>query len=337
MGVMVGANKPKFQYGASKAKKIYKGTTQIYSSGNICTYVVDSGVSYQEEVEEGESCLSPKTFTPSKSGWTFVGWRQDATANASVYSSLVMGDAPITLYAVFKQVITLSTVANRTTSNQSKDRIYNNGNVANPSFTVSNPSKSGASFLGWSASSSSTSISNSSISNLTLTASTTRWAVFKYANSSAYTLNWAAGTNAIYLKQHQGVSVDKKNLGGNIPSCNTNIYGSVVISTPEGTRVYVNKDDGIGYRSVSAWYSVGTNTSTILASVSFSENEDSGSVGSNWNGKTVTININQQGTVPVCLNAQLSGGNGFCSGGAYAGNDGTNGGTVTFIGRTVVG
>lgn len=182
MAVYIGQSKGKnFYKGQTKIKKMYKGSTQIYSSGNIVTYYVDSGVSYQEEVEEGGNPLSPKTFTPTKSGWTFVGWRNTPT-EYSVYSSLVMPDSPISLYAVFKQVITLSTVANGSRSSQNKDRYYNNGNVADPSFTVSNPSKSGASFLGWSVRSSSTAVSISSISNLPLSASTTRWAVFKYVN-----------------------------------------------------------------------------------------------------------------------------------------------------------
>lgn len=89
-----------------KIAKMYCQNEVIYSAGNTVTYIVD-GISYQEDVEEGASCLSPKTFTPSKSGWEFVGWRQqDTAANDSVLSNLIMENEPITLYAVFRQAVT---------------------------------------------------------------------------------------------------------------------------------------------------------------------------------------------------------------------------------------
>lgn len=84
------------------------GDTKLYSSGNIVTYVVDSGMTYLEEVDEGASILVPSTFVPTKSGWTFLGWRKDTTASSSVLSSEVMGDEPVTLYAVFTQGVALT-------------------------------------------------------------------------------------------------------------------------------------------------------------------------------------------------------------------------------------
>ena len=174
----------KMGFNGAKVKKWHHNDVKVYSAGNIVTYYVDSGASYQEEVDSEASCLTPKTFTPTKSGWTFVGWREDKTASSSVLSSKVMGDAPITLYAVFKQTVTLTTVANGVKTNKTGSRYYNNGNIANPAFTVSNPTKSGWTFKGWSSSAGSTSIANSTISNLTLSASTTRYAVFQYPNSS---------------------------------------------------------------------------------------------------------------------------------------------------------
>lgn len=120
--------------------KMYCENNVIYSSGNTVTYYIDSGVSYQEEVDEGASCLSPKSFTPAKSGWEFVGWRQDTAANGNVLSSLNMGDDPVTLYAVFKQTVTLSYNGNGTTSGstaaQTGARYYNNGTVVNQSFML---------------------------------------------------------------------------------------------------------------------------------------------------------------------------------------------------------
>ena len=81
-------------------KKVYVDDVQVFSAGNIVTYYVD-GVAYQEEVECGNSCLSPTSFTPTKDGWEFLGW-SSSVDSTSVLESLVMDSDPITLYAVFK-------------------------------------------------------------------------------------------------------------------------------------------------------------------------------------------------------------------------------------------
>ena len=162
----------------------YEDWTLIYSAGNPVTYVVDTDTTYTEDVDFDASCLSPKTFTPSKDGYTFVGWREDTTASGDVLTSKVMGDEPVTLYAVFSKDVTLTTIVKGATSTNTKQGYYNNGNTANPTFTVSNPSISGATFKGWSTSASSTTVSYSSISDLSLSADTTLYAVYTYPNAS---------------------------------------------------------------------------------------------------------------------------------------------------------
>jgi uncharacterized repeat protein (TIGR02543 family) len=159
---------------------------KIYSAGNVVTYWVDTDIEYKEDVDSDASCLSPTSFTLSKDGWTFVGWREDTTASGDVLTSKVMGDNPISLYAVFKQDITVTTIANGELTETTKKRYYNNGSYANPTFTVANPTKSGATFKGWSTSASSTTIANNDISNLILTENMTRYAVFKYDNLVIY-------------------------------------------------------------------------------------------------------------------------------------------------------
>ncbi|MBD5551910.1 MAG: InlB B-repeat-containing protein [Lachnospiraceae bacterium] len=147
----IGANTYKAFLGNLKMKKGYIGATRVYSAGNTVTYVMDTNISYQEEVDSEASCLSPKTFTPTKSGWTFVGWRENNTANSTVLTSKVMGDNPITLYAVFRQLITVTYYNNSTTrSTKTGYRYYNNGNTVNPSFTLTQASRSGWTARGWS-------------------------------------------------------------------------------------------------------------------------------------------------------------------------------------------
>jgi uncharacterized repeat protein (TIGR02543 family) len=132
-------------------KKMYINGKLAYSAGNPVTYYVDSGAVYTEEVDFDASCLSPKTFTPTKSGWTFVGWREDEAASGDVLSSKVMGDAPVALYAVFKQDVAVTYYNNSTTSKAAQGtRYYNNGTVKNPTFRLSQASVDGWTIRGWS-------------------------------------------------------------------------------------------------------------------------------------------------------------------------------------------
>ncbi len=136
----LGASGYKAYLGNIKLKKGYIGDRRVYSAGNVVTYNVSPGVSYQEEVDSDASVLSPTSFTPSLSGWTFVGWREDTAASGSVLTSKTMGDDPIALYAVFRQTVTLSYNGNGNTSGstaaQAGMRYYNNGNILNPSFSL---------------------------------------------------------------------------------------------------------------------------------------------------------------------------------------------------------
>ena len=133
-------NKEYIPYIGNKAVEyIYIGDKLYYSAirTHTVTYYVDTSVIYSEDVEEGNTCLSPTTFTPSKSGYTFTGWREDNTANSSVLSSKVMDDEDISLYAVFQKNIVLTTYNNSpNATTQTKQQYYNNGNVVNPSFTL---------------------------------------------------------------------------------------------------------------------------------------------------------------------------------------------------------
>lgn len=93
--------KPKRMYiNGLKVKKAYCMGERVWSAGSTVTYICN-GVTYTEEVDEGQTVLSPTSFTPSKSGCSFVGWSTSASSTATV-SSLVMSGKPITLYAVFK-------------------------------------------------------------------------------------------------------------------------------------------------------------------------------------------------------------------------------------------
>lgn len=182
--VYIGREACKMFLGNQKIKKAYIGTTKVYSAGNICTYQVGAGITYQEEIDDGISCLKPETFTPSLSGWTFLGWRTDQTASGDILTELTMGDDPVTLYAVFRQAVVLTKIINKSTTTATGYRYYNNGNVANAAFSISNPSVSGATFLGWSTSTSASIAYAAGTKSITLSGNTTIRSVFKYADVS---------------------------------------------------------------------------------------------------------------------------------------------------------
>jgi len=156
MAINIGSKKAKLYIGSKKVKKAYLGDKKVYSSGSIVTYVVDSGVSYQEEKESGAIANQPATFTPSKSGYIFLGWRADTSAAASVYGdssngNLIVGDNPITLYAVFYKHVTVTYYDNSATAAKTAARLlYNNGNIINPPFTLTQTNVSGWTCRGWS-------------------------------------------------------------------------------------------------------------------------------------------------------------------------------------------
>lgn len=115
---------------------------EVYSAGKMVTYIVDTATSYEEKVKKGQSCLNPTSFKlPTYSGWAFVGWREDPTASGDVLQSKVMENAPITLYAIYQQTITLSYAGNGatsgSTSSQTGTRYWSaSGNYANPTFIL---------------------------------------------------------------------------------------------------------------------------------------------------------------------------------------------------------
>lgn len=171
----------KMNYNGQKVKKWYHDGVKVFTAGNVVTYYVNTGTSYQEEVDSEASCLSPTTFTPELSGYTFVGWREDTTASGEVLSEKVMGDEAISLYAVFKKTFTLSFANNYAsggaTNPVSGNQYYNNGNVVNPVVTLpaDGYTRSGLTFVKW--------VLGTVGTKVTLTADTSTRAVCKYPDT----------------------------------------------------------------------------------------------------------------------------------------------------------
>ena len=121
------------------------------------------------------------------SGWTARGWSTSSAANANASygnNAKFTISASVTLYGLYSQTITLSTVANGVTTSHTGTRYYSTSNTyVNPVFTVANASKTGAEFRGWS-SNGTTTVWKTSINKLELTSSLKVYAVFKYNDAS---------------------------------------------------------------------------------------------------------------------------------------------------------
>lgn len=199
-------------------------TYNVWGSGSSVTYVVDNGVAYSEDVLNGDSVLSPKTFTPTKSGYTFVGWRTDKNASADVLTSKTMGTEPITLYAVFKRTLTLSYNGNDFTSgsvsSQTGTQYYNNGNTANPTFTLASNgfSKTDYAFSKW-AMGSADGTQYSAGASVSIAENTTFYAVWKAVAKTV------TPTNTKVLEHDLGVDKGTLVYG----PINASIYASVTI------------------------------------------------------------------------------------------------------------
>lgn len=128
---------------------------KVWSAGNTVTYRVDNKVSYTEEVDYGGNCLSPKTFTPVKDGYVFLGWRQDSDPSENVLKVLTMGDSPVLLFAVFVKTVSVNyDLGDATGSVDPTNGIvyYNNGNYTYPLVYLASPtsvSKPGYRFDKW--------------------------------------------------------------------------------------------------------------------------------------------------------------------------------------------
>lgn len=170
-------------------------TTLVWSKCSV-NYYVDDSIAHTQNYVYGQSILSP-SFTPTHSGWTFIGWREDKIASSDVLLSKTMERSEINLYAVFEQTVTLSYNANggsSTPSSQTGTRYYNNGNEVNPSFTLSNGiSRSGYTFRAWSLNSATGTTYNAD-SKITLTENAIMYAVWYQSKTISGTAGGMNGT-----------------------------------------------------------------------------------------------------------------------------------------------
>ena len=148
-----------------RVTRIFVGEDRVYAAGVKVTYQIDTGYSLERTVPDREDAIAaapPATLE----GYTFVGWRQDDSAEKKVLSEFIISsEEPVTLYAVFKKQMTIGLMPNGGTLAETGATesftaycYYNNGNAQSEPITVpaSPYTRKNMSFCGWSADSLST-------------------------------------------------------------------------------------------------------------------------------------------------------------------------------------
>jgi uncharacterized repeat protein (TIGR02543 family) len=253
-------------------KKAYVDGVQVYSAGNNVTYYVDAGKVYTEEVEFEASCLSPKTFTPAKNGWVFVGWREDTTASGSVLPSKVMGDKPITLYAVYSKAVTLKYIVAGSTKSTPGTAYYNAyGSTSYPTIKVANPMLSGAVFKGWSVTAGNATVSYGSLTNgIQLSANATVYAIFKYNDVTFATKTGLSNESSTTYETTLATFTDSRvqSISVSISGVYKLDYWLALAITLNGTTIWsvgsIHGNDDLDEHSFSCSGTVASSTATIV-------------------------------------------------------------------------
>ena len=142
-----------------RVTRIFVGEDRVYAAGVKVTYQIDTGYSLERTVPDREDAIAAAPDAALED-YTFVGWRQDNSAEKKVLSEFIISsEEPVTLYAVFKKQMTIGLMPNGGTLAGSGSAesftaycYYNNGNAQSEPTTVpaSPYSRNGMSFCGWS-------------------------------------------------------------------------------------------------------------------------------------------------------------------------------------------
>ena len=148
-----------------RVTRIFVGEDRVYAAGVKVTYQIDTGYSLERTVPDREDAIAAAPDAALE-GYTFVGWRQDSSAEKKVLSEFIISsEEPVTLYAVFKKQMTIGLMPNGGTLAETGAAesftaycYYNNGNAQSEPTTVpaSPYTRKNMSFCGWSTDSLST-------------------------------------------------------------------------------------------------------------------------------------------------------------------------------------
>ena len=128
------------------------GSTVVWRKRTV-TYYSETNSTKTATFIEGQAISLSSSYATAKSGYRFIGWRQDRSASSSVLNSLTMSSSNVSLYAVYRKTITVTYYNNSTSAASTRGyQYYNTGNVTNPSFKLTQSSRTGWNVRGWSTS-----------------------------------------------------------------------------------------------------------------------------------------------------------------------------------------
>ena len=230
---------------------------------------IGNGGSGVPQGQSGNGWITLSTDQPTRTGYTFLGWSENRTASSAQYvpgASFYLTKDTV-LYAVWEKALTLKYNANGGTD--APAQLTGNGWV---SLSITEPTRSGYTFLGWSESSTASLAQYASGDLLNLTANTTLYAV------------WKANTYTVYFDAQGGTCST---------SSKTVTYNSTYGTLPTPTRS--------GY-TFDGWYTSASGGTQITASskVTITANQTlyahwTSSAATNY---TLTYNANGGSTPP---------------------------------------
>ena len=316
------------KYNNTELDRILYGDTIVYQRITV-NYYCENTVYRSVKVVSGNSVDLSSNNAASKSGWSFLGWRTDKTANGTVQSSITAGTTDINLYAIYRQSITLSYNGNGatggSTASQTGYKYYNSGNTVNPSFTLRSNgfSRTNYRFVNWRMGSASGTAYNAG-ATVTLSSNTVFYAYWQLVYTASSLTLWGGGNYAyndglvpLFSKPAHNasdVSSDSTLTGNTISlvsgdtayikanvACTVNISGTLYFQDADGYtwyvwRIYI-------YKNSSSY-------SKILDGANYS---GSGQPEKSWSLTTSNIVLNAGDTVRIMVQGGVDGESGRTS------------------------
>ena len=249
-------------------------TVDFYWYPDIPTYTITynansgSGAPSSQSKSWGTE-LTLSTTVPTRSGYKFLGWGTSSSATTATYQPggtyPATSNANQTLYAVWRQLYTISYNGNGTTTNVPSSQTKEHG-IALTLSSVK-PTRSGYKFLGWATSSSATTAAYQPGGTYPATsnANQTLYAVWQ-ADASITSLTAVRGTgttSSTFVENTEGTVVRIMCVWSNPNNASVTISGTVN-STAVASSAFTTTTSGTTRTSTAYYSSVGTDAQATV-------------------------------------------------------------------------
>ena len=166
-----------------------------YAYTDASTYVLyrEYQTSFADENDATQPVIPP--VTPTRTGYTFIGWNLSATANTA--GNIGMATSNRTYYAVWQGITVTNTFnANGGTFSDNSTTATADSTFGSAIITPNSPTKPSYNFLGWSTNQNAT--TPDELGNQSSTTGTTYYAVWQLTNQPYYEYIYIMGTDGTY-------------------------------------------------------------------------------------------------------------------------------------------